>query len=297
MTRAFVLTLLAAVCGTASAQVSTDAGFAAQLQGVRVQTAGAGKAVAQAVKASDEDSAPARLIQSVLVSMNDQPGTAEMLVGWLRGNKAVVQFSDRVQDGSVGTWLGDFTTQPQIPAVYVAAAAMKPVSYRYVAVLIARETAELMLKDYPESAEKRYIVASRMAETFFELGGTRLTMGSIDGHADPKVEAGIRLWVENDPAGGVQTLKATGHKTLKDQESALAAEYERLIKLEQAIDQMLSVPNDPNAPALRVELEETQARASAVNVKLGAVKAAQAYYENFSQDEKNYIWEHQGSLQ
>ena len=229
--------------------------------------------------------------------MNDQPGTAEGLVAWLRGRKAVVEASARVQDASAHDWLGDFAADPKIPAVYISPKAMEPVSHRYIAVLIARETAELMLKDFPESAEKRYVVSSRMGETFFELGGTRLAMSDIDGHADPKVEAGIRLWVENDPSGGVRVLQGTGNKTLKELEDAAAAEYDRLVRLEQAIDQRLSVPSDPNAPSLRAELDQTTAKASEALAKLNAVKAAEDQYKNFSEDEKAWFWDHHGSLQ
>ena len=292
-----VFALLAALCGTASAQVVSDEGFAARLQGIRVQTVRAGERFAAAATAADEQAAPARLIESVLVSMNDQPGTAEELVAWLRGHKAAVQFSARVQDASAHDWLGDFTAEPKTPAVYLSPKAKEPVSHRYVAVLIAREAAELMLKDFPESAEKRYIVSSRMGETFFELGGTRLTMSDIDGHKDAKVEAGIRLWVENDPSGGVSVLKGSGSKTLKELQDALSSEYDRLVRLEQAIDQMLSVPNDPNAPSLRAELEQTQAKASETLTKLNAVKAAQDQFKKFSDDEKTWFWEHHGSLQ
>lgn len=297
MKSTFVLALLAALCGTASAQSLTDGAFAAQLQGIRIQTLSGGKAVAAAIQAADQKAAPKRLLDAVLVSMNDQPGTASSLVEWLRGNKAVVEFSDLVQDGSAHAWLGDFAADRKVPAVYVSPLAMEPVSHRYLGILIARETAELMLKDFPESAEKRYMVASRAAETFFELGGTRMDMEDIDGHRDEKVAATLRLWVENDPSSGVQTLKSRGVQTLKDVEAGLVFESNRLVQLIGAIDGMLVVPNDPNAPSLQAELDETRAELGRVSSKLAAVKAAKVQFEKFSQEEKSWLWEHQGSLQ
>ncbi|MFA6030044.1 MAG: hypothetical protein WC969_09335 [Elusimicrobiota bacterium] len=297
MKSTFVLALLAALCGTASAQSLTDGAFAAQLQGIRVQALRGGKTVAAGIQAADRKAAPKRLLDSVLVSMNDQPGTAASLVEWLRDNNAVVEFNDLVQDGSAHAWLGDSAADRKVPAVYVSPLAMEPVSHRYLGILIARETAELMLKDFPESAEKRYMVASRAAETFFELGGTRMDMEDIDGHRDEKVAATLRLWVENDPSGGVQVLKSRGVQTLKDLEAGLASESNRLVQLIGAIDGMLVVPNDPNAPSLQAELDATRAELGRVSSKQAAVKAAKAQFETFSQDEKAYLWEHQGSLQ
>ncbi|MCX5793166.1 MAG: hypothetical protein NTY45_13260 [Elusimicrobia bacterium] len=243
------------------------------------------------------NAAPASLLDSVLTAMHDQPGTAEKLVEWLRASKGVVESRDIGGEVSIHTWLDGLAEGRKIPAIYISPKAMEPVSYRYLGILIARESGELMLADFPESAEKSYMIASRMSETFFELGGTRMTMSDIDGHSDARVEESLRLWVENAPFGGVSVLKQRGFKTLKDLEDGLSAEYERLLLHEQAIDQMLSVPNDSNAPFLQAEMEQTRTEASAALTKLEAVKAARAQFEQFSKEETAWMWEHQGSLQ
>ncbi|HAH32206.1 MAG TPA: hypothetical protein DCL44_07835 [Elusimicrobia bacterium] len=239
---------------------------------------------------------PSSLLDSVLMAMHDQPGTAEKLVKWLRARKGVVELREIGREISAYSWLGGVASDRNIPAVYISPLAMEPFSYRYLAVLIAREAGELMLSNFPESAEKRYMVASRMSETFFELGGSRIMISDIDGHSDAKVEESIRLWVENDPSGGVYVLSQRGFKTLKDLEDSLSAEYERLIMLEQAIDQMLAVPNDSNRPSLQAEMDKTMADASAVLVKLEAVKAAGAQFEQFAKEETDWMWDHQSSL-
>jgi hypothetical protein len=120
-------------------------------------------------------------------------------------------FNGDTKDRSAHAWVGGR------PAVYLnPRLGSAPASCRYVAVYVAKEAAELMLKDFPESAEKRYIVSSRMAETFFELGGTRMTMSDIDGHKDVQAEAAIKLWVENDPVGGMALLHAQGAPSLAE---------------------------------------------------------------------------------
>lgn len=226
-----ILALLAALGATAQAQVPVrEADFAAQLQGIRIQAVSASQALAAGVQdraaEAAQTEAPQRLIGSVLTAMADAPGTGELLVTWLREHKAVVDFSGQAQGRSAHAWIGG-PDERALPAVYLDPGTAQPVSYRYLAVLVAQETAELMLKDFPESAEKRYIVASRMAEAFFELGGTRMTMEDIDGHQDAAVARAIRLWVENDPTGGVPVLQKQGVPTLEEvraQNSAAAVD-------------------------------------------------------------------------
>jgi hypothetical protein len=205
----------AAICGTASAQVPMgDAAFAAQLQGIRLEAATAGKAMSVAAAqaaASPKAAQYGNLLSQVMVAMYDAPGTGELLTGWLRDEKkGGAVFNDSIPGMSAGAF------DDGVPIVSIKPSAAKPVSYRYLGALIARETAALMLADFPASAEKSYIQASRMAETYFELGGTRMDMDNIDGHQDAAVAKSIRLWVENAPEGGVSVLKGKGMKSIAD---------------------------------------------------------------------------------
>ncbi|MCX5795481.1 MAG: hypothetical protein NTY77_08325 [Elusimicrobia bacterium] len=293
-----ILALLAALGGSAQAQAPlSEAQFAAQLQGIRIQSASAGQTLAAAVQArAAETPEPQRLIGSVLTAMNDAPGTGELLVTWLREHQAVVEFSGQARGRSAHAWLGA-PDERAIPAVYLDPALAQPVSYRYLAVYVAKETAELMLKDFPESAEKRYIAASRMAESFFELGGTRMTMEDIDGHQDAAVAQAIRLWVEHDPSSGVPYLQKQGVPTLAEVRAKQSAESTRLVNLKYAIEQMLTVPNDPNAESLRAELAQSEAALAAAQKTAAAADAAQKEFAEFSIQEKTWLWEHQGTLQ
>ncbi|MDD5629114.1 MAG: hypothetical protein PHU21_08615 [Elusimicrobia bacterium] len=288
-----ILALLAAAGGAAQAQVPlSEADFAAGLQGIRIQAAAAGHALAAGVQARAQQAPdPQRLIGSTLVAMNDQPGTGELLVTWLRERQAVVEFSGQAQGRSAHAWLG------AVPAVYLSPALAEPPSLRYLAVYVAKETAELMLKDFPDSAERRYIVASRMAESFFELGGTRMTMEDIDGHKDEAAAQAIRLWVEHDPSGGVDYLKRQGVPTLAEVGAKSSAEAGRLVNLKYAIEQMLTVPNDPNAESLRAELAQTEAVLAEAQKSAAAAAAAQKEFAEFQTREQTWLWEHQGTLQ
>ncbi|MBI5239411.1 MAG: hypothetical protein HY926_02985 [Elusimicrobia bacterium] len=247
--KSLAILIAAALGGTASAQVPMgDDAFAARLQGIRSEAAAAGKALAaaaaQAVAAAPAAARHGSLLTRVMVAMYDAPGTGELLVGWLRDEKnGAAIFNDSIPGVSAGSY------DDGVPVVSIRTSAAEPFSYRYLAALIARETAALMLADFPDSAEKSYIQASRMAETYFELGGTRLGMDDIDGHKDAAVSASIRLWVENDPTGGVSVLKRRGQKSLLDMPAS------------------------------------------------GRIEAAKAAWEQFKKYEKDWLWNHQGSLQ
>jgi hypothetical protein len=259
------LTIFAALAvlaaGPAAAQADRDAAFVSALS--QVQAAVIGSLVAAGPRGLSLAGAPARpapqrLLESTLTAMNDGPATAGLLVSWLRDQHAVVEFSAAAQGRSSHVWLAGKPAESATPAVYLAAdLAAAPLSCRYVAVFVAREAAELMLKDFPESAEKRYIVASRMAETFFELGGTRATMGDIDGHHDEQAESAIRLWVENDPVSGVALLKSQGSPTLA----------------------------------------EIRAKASSDDQKTAAADAASREFASFRAQEKDWLMQNQGMLQ
>lgn len=190
---------------------------------------------------------PAGLIDGVMVAMYDQPGTGEMLVQWLRDNKISVESRD----------LGAEASANVKGAIYINPSTAKPASYIYTGALIAREAAELMLADFPDSGEKRYMVAAYTGETFFELGGTRAQMTNMDGHVDAKIEESIRLWVENGPEQGVARLDQQGIRCLADLVAA-----------------------QPDLYSYR----ET-------------IKAAQAKFAAFSKQESAWFMDHQGSLQ
>ncbi|MBI5244576.1 MAG: hypothetical protein HY922_12990 [Elusimicrobia bacterium] len=289
MLRTILAAMLAAVCAKAQAQVVvSDAQFASELGKVFAQSVSAGR--------SFEQAAPVRLLDRVMIAMYDAPGTGEMIVQWLRDNRAVVEFSDLVMEGrSAHAWLGDFVPEPRKPAVYITPLLLKPpVSYRLLGALIAKEGSELMLKDFPESAEKRYITASRMAETYFELGGTRIALPDFDGTIDEDAADTIRIWIENAPDSGVQVLKERGFKTLKEAQADLLSEEARLANLHQAIEQMISV-HGPDEESLRAELACVEKESARTARKLDAAKKAEDEFKRFKEYETDWLMSHRPS--
>ena len=290
-----ILMMSAALSGTASAQVPTsDAAFATQLQGIRLEAAAAGKAMS--VAAAQAAAVPTaaqygNLLSQVLVAMYDAPGTGELLTGWLRDEKkGGAVFNDSLSGMSAGAF------DDGVPIVSIKPAPAKPVSYRYLGALIARETAALMLADFPASAEKSYIQASRMAETYFELGGTRMDVDNIDGHQDAEVSKSINLWVENDPTGGVSVLNKQGVPTLAQVRAKAAAEAARLGELIRIIRDEMLVPV-PDDPYLLKEMEQSEDSRAAALKTVKACDAAIKAFEAFKQYEKDWLWNHQGMLQ
>lgn len=252
-------------------------------------------AVSAAREAAARAASPRRLLDSTLTAMNDGPATGGLLAGWLRENRAVIEFHAPSSGLSSHEWLGRERRLPLI--VLDRSLAAEPLSCRFLAVFVARETAELMLGDFPESAEKRYIVASRSAETFFELGGTRATMDDIDGHRNGSVEELLRLWVEHDPEGGVADLHGRGVPVLSDIRARAAAEASRLAQLKHIIeDQMLSIPGDPNAASFREELARTEKALDEARRTRERAEAAQKEFESFKVRERDWLWQNQGLL-
>ena len=277
MLRTIAAALMAcAFCGTAAAQnvPMSDTEFGAQADSIFQQSKASGQTFAKAAAKEAAKQAPSRLLENVMVAMYDAPGTGEMIVGWLRGNNAVVEFSDTMKERSANMWLGDFQAKDRRPGVYISSELSKqPASYRLLGCRIAKEASELMLAGFPESAEKRYIAAARVAETYFELGGTRIALPNFDGIKDEPVAATIWIWVENAGDQGVQLLKSRGNKTLAEVMAALKAQ------LQDAIDHS------------KVAQEKT------LRAQIDAVKKAQDDFAQFKKDETDWLMSHQNMLQ
>ena len=262
MLKTVLAAILASVCsaGAQTAPIS-DSQFNSELGKVFVQNVSSGRALGRAM--AERTRAPASVLDQVMTAMADAPGSGEEIVQWLRDHKAVVEFSDFVKGESAHAWLGDFVPDPRKPAVYISALLLQPpVSYRLLGSLIAKEGAELMLKDFPESAEKRAIVAGRMAEAYFELGGTRLALPDFDGTVDEDAAATIRIWIENAPEQSVQLFHARGHKTLEE---------------------------------IRAELGDAPAQSERTLRQLEAVSKAEGEFQRFQRSEADWIRAHRPS--
>lgn len=221
-------------------------------------------------QASPQAAAPNRLIDNVMVAMYDAPGTGEMIVQYLRDNGVSVAFDARVPNRS-----GHATDAKTGKSMIGIAPSyqQEPVSYRRIGVRIAKEAAELMLADFPESAEKRYMAASRMAETYFELGGTRIDMQNVDGPVDPEAEKLVFLWVENAPDEGVRVLKGQGAQTLDERIAWVTKERQEMINYSMT------------------DWEEIYTR------ELEQLHAAKARFQQFKKYETDWLMSHSSQLQ
>jgi len=271
MLKTTLAAVFAAVCG-ASAQAGpiSDSQFGFELGQVFAQSVSSGRALGKAMAQRKAQDAPVGVLGQVLTAMRDAPGTGEKIAQWLQDNRAVVEFSDMVMKGnSAHAWLVDFVPEPRKPAVYITPLLLRPpVSYRLLGALIAKEGTELMLKDFPESAERRTMVASAMAETYFELGGTRAALPNFDGTIDEESAAAIRVWVENAPDSGVQYYRDRGYKTLGEVREGLLSEQS------QAAD---------------------EGRSQKISRLIEAADKAQATFEGFRQAEADWIMTHRPS--
>ncbi|MFA6003036.1 MAG: hypothetical protein WC881_03110 [Elusimicrobiota bacterium] len=183
---------------SANAQTSSDAQFENDIKSILKQNQIAAQALNQSVAKNSVQQASLNSIDRVLSAMNDLPGTGAMLTRWLRQNQALVEFSDtRSLPG------------PQQPLIYIAAS-LRSAPSAALGAAIAQAAARAMLEDFPASPEKQYLVASRTAETYFELGGARADIDSLD----QQTAADIRLWVENAVEPGVNLLTRQYHEPL-----------------------------------------------------------------------------------
>jgi len=235
----------------------------------------------------------AGILDNVLVAMNDAPGTGEKIVQWLRDQNGVVKFMNGIPGSAVHLTLIDMGTGEKSPAVYIDSKFSKdPVSYRYLATLIARETSEMMLADFPMSAERAYMISAQTAEAYFELGGERAPLPRIDGIIDAQAADSMRLWIENAPDQGVKLLKSQGYSTLADLDAELETRKE-------AFQQEMRKKITALETAEEGEIAQLHRDLAVLSYKLQVAEATQAYvkqgqtkFAEFKQYEKEWLLSH-----
>lgn len=206
-------------------------------------------------------SSPAIGLGSVITAMGDGAiGSGYWVSNWLRDTNARVSF-----DASLTTPSGRRTETADgvlRPVILINADIQdRTDGYRYYAVLISREAAELIFSGFPDSAEKRYMIYATMAETFFELYGTRMELPVFSGVRDEEAGRQVNVWVENDASGGPEAVRREeGVRLLQD----LIAETE-------------------GAAALSPQDAQVQAR-------LVALKNSRSYFENSFKPREKTWW-------
>jgi hypothetical protein len=226
------------------------------------------------------------ILDRVMVSMYDQPGTGEDTVKWLRDQRIDVKFSDEVQGPS-----------DHVKGVRLNSALKNgPLSHRYFGALIAKEASELMMKDMPEFAEKRYMVSSRMAETYAELGGGVSMPPNFDGITDKKTAADMEPWIENftDPDRGVQFLKERGSKDIPTVLASARKAFDDLqAERQEIIGKLSQTPEDTQAwKDLQALLVVYGKALGKVQKDIDASEKALRRFEAFKRYEKEWLGIH-----
>ncbi|HNW45446.1 MAG TPA: hypothetical protein PKI19_13160 [Elusimicrobiales bacterium] len=201
---------------------------------------------------------------SVMVAMNDMNGTGSWLVTWLQDKKAVVRFDSSITTSSA--WRVEGTGKEKYPVILLNENIKgRTDGYKYYAALIGREAGELVHIGMPDSAEKRYMINAGVAESYFELFGTRAELPVFSGVTDEALAEQVNNWVENDPdSGAAEIARRGGARLLKD----LIGEAE--LALSQAVQAGGEV-----APLER---------------KLAALKSSKSYFENEFKGQEKYWW-------
>jgi hypothetical protein len=255
-----------------------------------------GFAAQQAKSKADE------LLDRVMVAMNDQPGTGEAIAKWLQDNRVDVKFSDEVQGAS-----------DHADGVRLNSSLKKgPLSYRYFGALIAREAAELEFKDFPESAQKRYMVASRMGEAYAELGGGVSMPPNFDGITDPKAAAALQAWFKNfydprdssasakpdkkfySPERCVYFLKGQGHRMIEDWIISMDNHATSLLQEKLAIlNGAGAYARDPSArDILRGQLAKNEETLASVRKEAERFSKAEGEFDRFARAGKGWLTIH-----
>ena len=136
-------------------------------------------------------------------------GTGVWLTDWLKDHNARYQFDPSIPGTSSGRIETDGPGKRPVILINESARGDGK-ALRYYAVLIAREAAEFVHMGMPESAEKRYMIDSCMAEVYFEMFGTRAELPLIGGVKDEEAAAQINAWVWDGPDGGPDTIARGG---------------------------------------------------------------------------------------
>ncbi len=207
----------------------------------------------------------AAALEGAVTFMGDSgDGTGVWLTDWLRDHRARYEFSAdiagkssrRIDTGAAG----------KVPVIILNSSTKGDGNaYAYYAVLIAREAAGFIHMGMPESAEKRYMENSCMAEVYFELYGTRADLPLIGGVRDEEAAAQINSWVWDGPDSGPDSIARDGkYKTI-------------------------SVLQDEARTALELAKKEGRDTA-ALEAELDSLGREKAYYDKEFRQRENYWW-------
>lgn len=160
--------------------------------------------------ASASPTDPSAGLYSAVTALADSgDGTGVWLTDWLKDHNASYRFDASITGTSSRRIEADGPGKRPVILINESARGDGK-ALRYYAVLIAREAAEFVHLGMPESAEKRYMIYSCMAESYFEMFGTRAELPMIGGVKDEEAAAQINAWVWDDPSGGPEAIARGG---------------------------------------------------------------------------------------
>ena len=218
------------------------------------------------VSASASSADPSAPLYNAVIAMGDSgDSTGVWLTDWLKDHNAKYQFDASISGTSSRRIETDNDGKRAAVVLINESARGDGKAMRYYAVLIAREAAEFVHMGMPESAEKRYMINSCMAEVYFELFGTRAELPMIGGVRDEEAAAQINAWVWDGPDGGPDTI-------------ARAGKYKKLSTLIEEADLAIA------------QAKQDGRDSAALEKNLGFLQKEQGYYNKEFQQREKYWW-------
>ena len=215
--------------------------------------------------ASASSADPSAGLYSAAVAMGDSgDSTGVWLTDWLKEHNAKYQFDASITGTSSRRIEADGTGKRAVVLINESARGDGK-AMRYYAVLITREAAEFVHMGMPESAEKRYMINSCMAEVYFELFGTRAELPMIGGVKDEEAAAQINSWVWDGPDGGPDTIARAGN-------------YKKLSTLIEEANLAIA------------QAKQDGRDTAALEKNLGYLQKEQGYYDKEFQQREKYWW-------
>ncbi|MBI4057013.1 MAG: hypothetical protein HY399_05630 [Elusimicrobia bacterium] len=271
MKRAIVCFLAMVSAGSLCAQVpADDPDFAKQMSKVQDSV------VTQANQATYSH----RLLEQTLTAMNDG-GDVDLgprVVEFLRSPSIKIVFND--QPAPI-----NFIFEEKVTVISLRKDIGES-SPRYLSIYLTYAASLLMDRNYPASQEQEYMLLSRVARVWMELGGdlSKLEISSdFDGRTDEKAALSIRMWNQfrtRDSVAGVHPFCGKG---------TLAQALEKAVTEAQDTEIKLNYYGEMHVSKSEADLEK---KLDSSRKQADQIRKAQAEFQIFRQQEADWFLAH-----
>lgn len=289
MTRGYIA--LISVLALAAPAAAGTRDFTAAVETLRARIKSEAEGFSSAAALSRGERQTQGLLSGVLEAMSGGK-TGKTIIDWLRTHKAVVEFDDRTGGKmSARSWAYVGEGETAKPAVYIHPVLSERETRPeiYLAVLVAKESAEHMLLDFPESAEKRVMAGALVSEVYFEQGGMEEDLPAFGAMKDEALAKTIRLWIEKSPKSGVKTLRKEGKPSLDDIQESLWRSLDSLQRSKGEAMLLGALTRDPwRGAGYGVRAGHLNEWIKSIKKRLAGLKAARKRFKSFRKYEKSW---------